>query len=139
MIAREYYVTECCPHCETEITIAWDIGKLGYKAFCPVCGNRLMLCSECGFNCDYDSDTDSCKHNKNGVGFVTDNNDGYKMNERIAEKLSKAIGDLLQNLVRIADEENIDRDSFVKASADMLVMMSEICTFKEFGNEGCDT
>lgn len=50
----------------------WDVNKQGYQAFCPVCGKRLMLCSECldaedntarGM-CDYDSDTDSCFRRK---------------------------------------------------------------------------
>lgn len=49
----------------------WDVKKQGYQTFCPVCGKRLMLCSECldaednahGM-CDYDSDTDSCFRRK---------------------------------------------------------------------------
>lgn len=64
-------VTEYCPECETEVTMQWDVKALGYKAFCPHCGKRLMLCSECrhrkdgGFmyDCDYDSETDSCRFN----------------------------------------------------------------------------
>lgn len=64
-------VTELCPWCEEEIALKWDIGRLGYQAYCPVCGGRLMLCSECldtgdntGGMCDYDSDTDSCFRRK---------------------------------------------------------------------------
>ena len=64
-------VTEYCSNCENEVTMNWDIKKQGYEAFCPVCGKRLMLCSECldaednahGM-CDYDSDTDSCFRRK---------------------------------------------------------------------------
>lgn len=64
-------VTEYCPECETEVTMQWDVKELGYKAFCPHCGKRLMLCDECqsrkdgGFmdDCDYDSETDSCRFN----------------------------------------------------------------------------
>ena len=71
---RTYIVTEFCPHCENEIEMRWDTDRLGYKAFCPVCGNRLMLCDECRHSgpdgrpigsCDYDSRTDTCRFNRN--------------------------------------------------------------------------
>lgn len=62
-----YEITEVCPHCENEITMQWNVEELCYKAYCPVCGKRLMLCSAChddtGGMCDYDSKTDSCKFN----------------------------------------------------------------------------
>ena len=62
-------VTEVCPHCESEITMEWNVKTLGYKAYCPVCGNRLMLCDECqhgkpGHICDYDSNKDTCRFNR---------------------------------------------------------------------------
>ena len=69
---RSGYVTEYCPHCETEIEMSWDVRVLGYKAYCPVCGQRLMLCDACQHdleddhyldNCDYCTVTDSCRHN----------------------------------------------------------------------------
>lgn len=59
-------VTEVCPHCDSEVTMIWNVAERGLKAFCPVCGKRLMLCSECpatterGAACDYDSKTDTC-------------------------------------------------------------------------------
>lgn len=68
---RTYEVTEVCPWCDKEITMTWNTDARGYKAFCPVCGKRLMLCDECMHSedysgCDYDSATDSCKRNKKG-------------------------------------------------------------------------
>lgn len=57
-------VTELCPHCESKVTLHWDVKDRGYKAYCPVCGEWLMLCSAChddGFACDYSKDTDSCR------------------------------------------------------------------------------
>lgn len=64
-------VVEFCSNCEHEIEMRWNVKKDGYKAFCPVCGNRLMLCDECIHrdgkfcdDCNYDSKTDSCKFNK---------------------------------------------------------------------------
>ena len=63
-----FTVTEVCPNCESEITMAWSTIDNGYKAFCPICGNRLMLCDECqhgepSFDCDYNGATDTCRHN----------------------------------------------------------------------------
>ncbi len=63
---RTYTVTEWCPHCENEIEMRWDTDTRGLKAFCPICGQRLMLCDECqqlGGPCNYDSRTDSCEFN----------------------------------------------------------------------------
>lgn len=70
---RTYIVTEVCPHCESEIEMRWDTDNRGFKAFCPVCGKRLMLCDECRHTsdgehpspniCDYSSQTDSCRRN----------------------------------------------------------------------------
>lgn len=60
-------VTEPCPHCDVEVTMTWDTSVDGYKAFCPFCGKRLMLCDAClhegNGDCDYDSKYDCCKHN----------------------------------------------------------------------------
>lgn len=56
-------VSEVCPHCERENTFVWDVEREGFKAFCPGCGERLMLCSECVFsgeNCDYNDYSDFC-------------------------------------------------------------------------------
>lgn len=40
-------IAEMCPHCETENEITWDIDALGYKTYCPICGDMLMLCDAC--------------------------------------------------------------------------------------------
>jgi hypothetical protein len=66
---RTYIVTEVCPNCGHEVEIhGWDTGRDGFKAFCPYCGNRLMLCDECrhceGPDCDFDSATDTCRYNQ---------------------------------------------------------------------------
>lgn len=62
-------IVEYCPNCETEIEMRWSVEEFGYKAYCPVCGNRLMLCDEClhcdsALGCDYSSHTDTCRFNK---------------------------------------------------------------------------
>ena len=70
---NKYEVTEWCPHCESEITMTWDVESMGYKAFCPVCGERLMLCDMCQHSgpdgeytgsCDYISESDTCRFNR---------------------------------------------------------------------------
>ena len=68
-------VVECCPYCDTEIEMRWDTSKQGFKAFCPVCGEQLMLCNECEYQngefiggCDYNGKADICKHNRYDKG-----------------------------------------------------------------------
>ncbi len=65
---RTYIATELCPHCESEIEMRWDTDTRGFQAFCPVCGERLMLCDECRHAddgpCDYDSDKDTCRRRR---------------------------------------------------------------------------
>ena len=64
--AQEKAVTEMCLHCMNEVTMRWDTATMGFKAFCPVCGNPLVLCDEChqsGAPCDYDSEEGSCRLN----------------------------------------------------------------------------
>ncbi|WP_191400072.1 hypothetical protein [Flavonifractor sp. An306] len=65
---RTYIVTEVCPHCGHEVEIhGWDTDRDGYKAVCPYCGGRIMLCDECRHcgagDCDYNSTTDTCRYN----------------------------------------------------------------------------
>lgn len=61
-------VTEVCPHCGHEVYMEWSTAANGYKAFCPYCGNKLMLCDEClhrsgwlCMDCDFDSKTEECR------------------------------------------------------------------------------
>lgn len=66
---HDIYVTEVCPHCDTEQTISWDVTEKGYKAFCPTCGKELLLCSECEGSqecgqCDWSEET-GCKMSRN--------------------------------------------------------------------------
>lgn len=74
-LEKQYEVTEFCPHCESEITITWDTETYGYKAYCPVCGGRLMLCSAChddtNGSCDYNGETDTCRFNQNSSSLDT--------------------------------------------------------------------
>lgn len=58
--AEMCYVTEHCPHCDNEATVAWLPSEDGHSLFCPYCGERIMLCSECPVrNCEAECDWDS--------------------------------------------------------------------------------
>lgn len=54
-------VTECCPHCDREITVLWDVEQDGYQIFCPNCGKTIMLCSMC--------DREPCDWTENGCKY----------------------------------------------------------------------
>lgn len=57
-------VTEVCPHCDSEISLTWDVEKDGYKVFCPKCGKEMMLCGYCPIRdkCDFETDSDGNPH-----------------------------------------------------------------------------
>lgn len=54
------------------------------------------------------------------------------MDDKTRDKLSEAIVKFLNDLIHIADEENLDRDSFVNASAGVFQTMATISTFQNF-------
>ena len=101
---REYIVTEVCPHCEAEVEMRWNVAADGYKAFCPHCGNRLMLCDACQHpegkcveNCDYNSETDTCRHDQPAqelkVGDVCAYGFGTENASRATVKIVKMLPD----------------------------------------------
>ena len=56
------------------------------------------------------------------------------MNEKeLSDLFSPIVQELTSTLCSVADENNYDRDSFVKAFAKMFEVMSEISTFKKGG------
>lgn len=62
---------EVCPHCDTEVTIMWDVKAQGYRATCPNCGEELMLCDACmhsddneGMHCDWSEERGCFRHPK---------------------------------------------------------------------------
>ena len=66
-------VYELCPNCDNEVGMSWNVAKHGYKAFCPFCGQSLMLCDEClngedetACSCDYDDETGLCHRCQSG-------------------------------------------------------------------------
>lgn len=62
---RRYFVTEYCPHCDTESTLMWSVEEHGYEIYCPVCGKKIMLCSMCGHHNDCDwTEESGCKMKK---------------------------------------------------------------------------
>lgn len=81
---KNYEVTEMCPHCETEITLCWDVESDGYQVFCPECGRAVMLCSMCDRSpCDWSEQ--GCKHSKDN--YATINNYGWiPVEDRLPDK-----------------------------------------------------
>ena len=55
------YVVEWCHYCENQIVMLRNTKKDGLSAFCPVCGQRMMLCDSCQGKCDYNYGSDICK------------------------------------------------------------------------------
>lgn len=65
--SRDNEVTECCPHCDREITVLWDVEQDGYQIFCPNCGETIMLCSMCDREpCDWTEK--GCKYSDERYG-----------------------------------------------------------------------
>lgn len=95
---RACTVNEVCPHCESEIEMTWNIDAQGFKAFCPVCGGRLMLCGECMHtkvgDCDYDGTKDRCKFNPFGNIL---NMDDLSSRDAQLKKLWEDFGELPMN------------------------------------------
>ena len=71
-----YVRASCNPDADSWVAkfISWCIDPdTGYKAYCPVCGKRLMLCDasqhrpngENTGDCDYNAFNDTCKYNRN--------------------------------------------------------------------------
>ena len=64
----EEMIVEVCPHCDNEIYMRWSIEEDGYVAYCPYCGDTLLLCDECFHRdgndgngpCDFDGDKCGC-------------------------------------------------------------------------------
>ena len=59
---KENLTTQFCPGCEEWFMVVWDQER-GLTAYCPYCGERVMLCSRCSRSdetCDYDYLNDLC-------------------------------------------------------------------------------
>lgn len=58
------------------------------------------------------------------------------MTDRELEEYSEFMShNLIPNLIRFADKHNIDRDSIIKYTADMLEAMAELSTFSYYKSE----
>lgn len=57
------------------------------------------------------------------------------LTEKEIEDVAKIVNKTLSDLVKCADKHNIDRDSFVKYFADMLLVMCKVSTFRNFNKE----
>ena len=63
------------------------------------------------------------------------NGEVFGLEERELEEFNAVIsGMLIPKLIQIADKYNIDRDSMIKFTADLLTAMSELATFEGWGD-----
>lgn len=64
------------------------------------------------------------------------NGEAFGLEKRELEEFNAVIsGMLIPKLIQIADKYNIDRDSMIKFTADLLTAMSELATFEGWGDE----
>ena len=131
-MSKAGFVTEYCSACENEVTILWNVLRDGYKAFCPHCGERLMLCDECLHrrdgeftdDCDYDGQTDSCRYNNDGYYIFRIMQNGsvtcikLEQREPTAELLKALVGGTFYGLpvkygVLVVNGDNLCGDLYI--------------------------
>nr|WP_303181849.1 hypothetical protein [Lachnoclostridium phocaeense] len=90
--ARDDKQTVYCKHCDKDVSFSWSENQ-GYKSFCPVCGQVIMLCDACkkaGFTCDFKKET-GCRFDERKLKQYP-----RKIDEkRSEEKLEKQLNSLL--------------------------------------------
>lgn len=86
-------VVEVCPQCGEENVMQWDFERLGLNAFCPVCGEPMLLCDECMHREEFDSSCANCPHTKDCTerkyGYVEDGGPAYDV--EITETMKKTV------------------------------------------------
>ena len=67
MSEYRHEAVEVCPHCMQEVPVPNWAPSDGYRAYCPVCFESILLCDECmhaednpGHICDWDGTTGKC-------------------------------------------------------------------------------
>ena len=91
---EENMIVEVCPHCDTEIYMRWSIEEDGYVAYCPYCGDTLLLCDEC-FHRDGNDGDGPCDFNEEKCGCYRCP-EGRVLPSRKAELLDNAIAHLTE-------------------------------------------
>nr|DAU71498.1 MAG TPA: putative cytoplasmic protein [Caudoviricetes sp.] len=97
-------VHECCQNCDSEISMEWDVPKQGFKAFCPVCGKVLMLCTECldvGYQCDYNMKSSTCRHFRE-VTKMIEPKEKISKGDAIRKMTDRQLAEHIDNIERVA-------------------------------------
>lgn len=56
-VVKEYNFEEPCPHCDTYVPIVIDENdRTCYEVTCPVCHNKIMLCTLCHWDAEDDGE-----------------------------------------------------------------------------------
>lgn len=101
-------VNEMCPHCMNVVEMVWDVEESGYEAYCPCCGNRLMLCDAC-LHTDVDDNgkyIDRCDYTNNGCGA-----DGCEIEDCFRRReAAEAIKEARAARAEMAANKDVDED-----------------------------
>ena len=58
---KDYNFEEMCPHCDEFIPIVIDDDDAtSYEVICPVCGEKMMLCTLCHWDAEEDENPHDC-------------------------------------------------------------------------------
>lgn len=78
-------IVECCPECETENTIVWNIVEDGWRFHCPKCGQFQHCCDVCTYSednpehhCDWDEETETCFRDRQHQKYLESINEYFK-------------------------------------------------------------
>ena len=58
-----------------------------------------------------------------------------ELSDKEFDEFNGIVGDTIDRLLKCADRNNIDRDSFVQYFATIFATMAQVSTFKEYGKK----
>ena len=119
----KHMVVEVCPFCEREIYMRWNVKEDGYVAYCPHCGDPIMLFDECmhrdgndgGGPCDFNSETNGCYRCP----------EGRVLSSRKSELLDNAIAHLTKLAGRAEIENTLRCIGFTDYEMKMLLEVND--------------
>lgn len=120
-------VTETCSNCMRENTLQWNVAEDGYKAYCPHCGNRLMLCGVCPIrnDCEYNAETDGCPMEHECCldrdRFIEYLKNNFDINSDMLTLISNLI-DVLSSEFRYQDDR---QESFKRVTDDIIPLTNK--------------
>ena len=134
MTEYRHEAVDVCPHCDQEVPVLNWAPSDGYRVYCPYCGERILLCSECYHAldnpkhiCDWNDKTGKCfrDYKKEEVSMLKTNHepDPTMMNAWLAQLYDEEIKDVedeIQNesIWAIASTADWEQDMHLQNVAD---------------------